>query len=68
MASHIVTQDLCNNSLKDFYEYQVNEKQKSPQIARHNVARRLAVLVHGVLKTGEKFDPYRREKNIKEKR
>ena len=52
MASHIVTQDLCNNPLKDYYEYQVNEKQKSPQIARHNVARRLAVLVYGVLKTG----------------
>ena len=68
MASHIVTQEVCNNPLKEFYEYQVSEKQKSPQIARHNVARRLAVLVYGVLKTGERFDPYRRRKNIKEKR
>ena len=68
MASHVVTQERCNNPLKEFYEYQVNEKQKSPQIARHNVARRLAVLVYGVLKTRERFDPYRRRKSIKEKR
>ena len=68
MASHIVTQEACNNPLKEFYEYQVNEKQKSPQIARHNVARRLAVLVYGVLKTGERFEPYRRRKSIKENR
>ncbi|MCZ0933540.1 MAG: transposase [Oligoflexia bacterium] len=67
MASHIVIQEICNNPLKEFYEYQVNKKQKSPQIARHNVARRLAVLVYGVLKTGQKFDPYRREKSIREK-
>ena len=67
MASHVVTRDICNNPLKEFYEYQVNEKQKSPQIARHNVARRLAVLVYGVLKTGQKFDPYRRKKSIREK-
>ena len=32
MASHIVTQEGCNNSLKEFYEYLVNEKQKFPQI------------------------------------
>lgn len=67
MASHIVTQEACNNPLKEFYEYQVNEKQKSSQMARHNVARRLAVLVYGVLKTGERFDPYRRRKNIEHK-
>ena len=67
MASHIVTQEVCNNPLKEFCEYQVNEKQRSSQIARHNVARRLAVLVYGVLKTGERFDPYRRRKNIEEK-
>ena len=67
MVSHIVTQESCNNPLKAFYECQVNEKQKSPQIARHNVTRRLVVLVYGVLKTGEKFDPYRRRKNIEEK-
>ena len=42
MASHIVTQEGCNNSLKEFYEYLVNEKQKFPQIARHNVARRIS--------------------------
>ena len=67
MANHVVTQEGCNNPLKEFYEYLVNEKQKSPQMAKHNVARRLAVLVYGVLKTGEKFNPYGRRKSIKEK-
>ena len=38
MASHIVTQEACNNSLKEFNEYLIKEKQKSPQIARHNIA------------------------------
>ena len=68
MASHIVTQDSRDNPLKEYYEYLVNERGKSPQMARHNVARRLSVLVYGVLKTGKKFDPYRREKSIRERK
>ena len=67
MASHVVTLEGCNNPMRDYYEYLIREKQESPQMARHNVARRLAVLVFGVLKTGERFDPYRRRKNIEDK-
>ena len=68
LASYTVTHDVCNNPLREFYEYLIKEKQTSSEIARHKVARRLAVLVYGVLKTGKRFDPYRRGKNIKEER
>ena len=67
MASHIVTQEGRNNPLRELYEYLINEKQKSLQVAKKAVARRLAILVYGVLKTGEKFDPYRRQKRRREK-
>lgn len=32
MASHIVTQEGCNNPLRDYYGYLIKEKQKSPQM------------------------------------
>ena len=68
LASHVVTQERCNNPLRDYYEYLLREKNKAPRTAKQAVARRLAVLVYGILKTGEKFDPHRREKEVKKKK
>ena len=45
MAAQSVTQDRCHNGLRAFYEYNMEEKNKSQQMAKHNVARRLAILV-----------------------
>ena len=44
LAFHTVTQGRCNNAMKGFYEYLIREKGKSSEKARHEVARRLAVL------------------------
>ena len=66
MASHTVTQERCRNPMKELYEYLIKEKGKSPQMARHAVARRLAALSYGILKTGERFDPNRRGKKKRE--
>ena len=68
MASHTVTQARCSNAMKELYEYLIKERQKSPEMARHAVARRLAVLAYGILKTGEKYDPNRRKEKREEKR
>lgn len=67
MAAHSVTQEGCSNPLKTLYEYYMEERNKSPQMAKHNVSRRLAILVYGVLKSGKKYDPKRREKELREK-
>ncbi len=65
MASHSVTQNRCNNSLKGLYEYYIEKK--PALMAKHNVSRKLAILVYGVLKSGKKYDPNRREKELREK-
>ena len=65
VAANSVTRQGCNNSLKVLYEYYMEEKHKSPQMAKHNVARRLAILVYGVLKSGKRYDPNRREKDVR---
>ena len=62
VAAHSVTREGCNNPLKVLYEYYIKENNKSPQMAKHNVSRRLAVLVYGVLKNGKRYDPNRKEK------
>ena len=67
MAAQSVTRNGCNNSLKALYEYYMEENNKSPQMARHNVSRKLAVLVYGVLRSSKKYDPNRREKELREK-
>ena len=69
VAAQSVTRKGCNNPLKVLYEYYMEENNKSSQMAKHNVSRRLAVLVYGVLKSGKRYDPNRREKELrKEKR
>ena len=49
LASYAVTHAVCHNPLREFYEYLLKEKRISPEMARHKVARRLAILVYGVL-------------------
>ena len=65
LAAHSVTKEGCNNALRKLYEYQMKDNKKSSQMARHNVSKKLAVLVYGVLKSGKKYDPKRRNKEEK---
>ena len=66
VAAHSVTRERCNNSLKALYEYYMKENNKSSQMAKHNVSRRLAILVYGILKSGKRYDPNRKEKEHRE--
>ena len=66
VAAHSVTRKKCTNSLKDLYEYYINENNKSERMAKHNVSRRIAILVYGVLKSGKRYDPKRRERGLRE--
>jgi transposase len=68
MASFSVTLESCNNPMKDLFDYLVNEKKKPNHIARHAVARRIAILSYGILKSGKKYEPYkwRNIKNVKQ--
>ena len=49
-----------NNPINDYYQYLVKEKGEPPYNARHKACRRLAALSLGVFKSGEKYQPYRR--------
>ncbi|NIU82153.1 MAG: transposase [Candidatus Thorarchaeota archaeon] len=50
-----------NNPINDYYEYLIQEKGYSEHNARHKACRRLAILSLGVLKSGKKYRPYRRD-------
>lgn len=56
-AALSATQDHVNNPMRDFYLYLQNEKRYPEHQARHMIARRLAILSYGILKTGQKFEP-----------
>lgn len=43
--------------LRAYYLFLIQEKRYAEHIARHAVARRLAAIVYGVMKTGKRFDP-----------
>lgn len=49
----------AKNPFKDYYEYLLEEKRYSEQNARHALARRIAVVALGVMKSGKAFDPER---------
>lgn len=66
MASFSVLQAKADNPMRAFYEYQLMEKRKAPHIARHALARRIAVLCYGVLRSGKKYEPKRRSMNSTE--
>jgi hypothetical protein len=62
------SQDRTNTSFKHYYEYLTQEKNYPTHNARNSVARRIAILTWGVLKSGKPFQPkpnWRRPENIK---
>ena len=53
-----------NNPIREYYDFLIN-KGISQHNARHAVARYIARISYGILKSGEKYQPYRwREKEI----
>jgi transposase len=53
-----------NNPIREYYEFLIN-KGTAEHNARHSVARYIARLSYGILKSGEKYQPFRRrEKEI----
>jgi transposase len=61
-AAAAVIPENRNNSMKEYYQYLIEVKKLSEHNARNAVARRIATLALGVLKTQKKFEPYRRLK------
>lgn len=57
MAAQSILQAGVENPMRQFYDYLINEKKKPEYIARHAVARKIAVLSYGILKTNKIFDP-----------
>jgi transposase len=51
-----------NNPINDYYEYLITEKGYPPYHARHKACRRLATLSFGILKSGAKYQPYRKDR------
>ena len=53
------------NEFSEHYNYLISEKNHVDYIARHSVARRIATIVLGILKSGKKYQPFReRKKNV----
>ena len=50
-----------NNEINSCYEYLIREKGYESYNARHKACRRLATLSYGVFKSGEKYQPIRRQ-------
>jgi len=51
-----------NNEINDYYEHLIRDKRYSEHNARSASCRKLAILSMGVLKSGKKYQPYRRLK------
>lgn len=69
MATHSALMSSSTSfSFKNLYEYYINEKGQSVFVARHNITRQLAILVYGMLSSGQKFNPRRREEKLREKK
>jgi len=54
-AAFNATLELTTTSFKGYYEYLIQEKKYPPHNARNAVARRVAILTWGVLKSGKPF-------------
>lgn len=50
-----------NNPINDYYEHLMMEKGYPPYQARHKACRRLAILSFGILKSGKKYQPHRKD-------
>jgi transposase len=67
MAASAVLQGNRSNPMKDYYMHLIEEKKYSEREARQSVKRRLATLCYGIMKNGQKYDPYKwRKKKIEE--
>jgi hypothetical protein len=55
MATQSVIQASSKNPMRLYDEYVINEKKKPGYIARHAVARKIAILSYGILKTNKIF-------------
>ncbi len=55
------------NPIKEYYEYLLKEKNLSEYNARNTVARYIAKISLGIIKSGEKYKPYKWRNNKKEK-
>jgi transposase len=53
-----------SNPMKDYYEYLL-EKGVAVHNARNALARHIAVITYGMLKSGEKYQPYKWRKEVK---
>jgi hypothetical protein len=51
-----------NNPINHYYEYLIREKNYPEHNARNKACRRLAILSLGVLRSGKKYHPYRRDR------
>jgi transposase len=56
-----------NNEFGDYCKYLSETKKYSDFNARHAVARRIATITYGVLKNNEKYDAFKRRRNIEKK-
>lgn len=54
-----------NNPINEYYEYLLTKKGLSEDKARNQIARYIARISYGMLKNGEKYDPYRWRKHKK---
>lgn len=57
----------ANNPIKEYYDYLIKEKSVTEQNANNAVARYIARVSLGIIKSGKKFKPYSWRKNRKEK-
>lgn len=56
-----------DNPLREYYEYLLNEKKLPEYNAKHAVARYIAKISLGIIKSGEKYKPYKWRENRKGK-
>jgi hypothetical protein len=60
LATATVLQKTKDNSIVEYYEHLIKNKNIAEHNARNAVARKIATLAYGVLKTKTKYEPYRR--------
>ena len=68
MATHSAIMSGTSSPLRALYEHYINEKGQPVFVARHNIARRLATLVYGMLSSGQKFNLKRGERKPREQK
>jgi len=64
VAAFSCLKEFATNDMKAYYDYLINEKRYPDHIARHKIARRIAILVYGILKSGR---AYKKESDKKAK-